>query len=268
MIILILLILGVIAGILAGFFGVGGGLLFSPILFSLFNFLGVESPVAWAIGTSLFCTFTASLSSSIQQFKNQNIFWKEGILVGCFGVLGVFLGKQIVMSPYYTNDVFVSFFVLLLIFVAILFYRKSQSNVTLRLSGEQMGILKITNAGGLGGFVASLAGVGGGIVLVPVMNLWYRIPITRTVSISSLAIVIISFSGWMQYAFLTNPAGGVSPYTFGYVDFGTSLPLIIGAFFGGFAGVKFNEKVSDPTIQAGFSIMVIFVAISLMINII
>jgi uncharacterized protein len=266
--IILLLILGVVAGTAAGFFGIGGGLLFSPILFTLFNSLGVESPVAWAIGTSLFCTFTAALSSTIQQQRNKNIYWREGFLTGCFGAVGVFLGKQIATSPYYTNDVFVSFFIILLIFVAILFYRKSQSNVTLQVSGEKMGLLKISNAGGLGGIVASMAGVGGGVVLVPVMNLWYRIPIARTVSISSLAIVIISFSGWIQYAFLADADGGISPYTLGYVDFGTSLPLIIGAFFGGFAGVKLSEKASASNVQGGFSILVIVVALSLIYNII
>lgn len=266
--IILLLILGVVAGITAGFFGVGGGLLFSPILFTLFNSLGVESPVAWAIGTSLFCTFTASLSSTIQQHKNQNTYWREGILTGCFGVVGVFLGKQIATSPYYTNDVFVSFFIILLIFVAILFYRKSRSAVTLQVTAEKMGLLKISNAGGLGGMVASLAGVGGGVVLVPIMNLWYRMPLARTVSISSLAIVIISFSGWVQYAFLADAPGGLSPYTLGYVDFGTGFPLIVGAFFGGFAGVKLNESVSTSKVQGGFSLLVIIVAITLIYNII
>jgi uncharacterized protein len=263
-----LLILGVLAGTMAGFFGVGGGLLFSPILFVLFSSSGVESPVAWTIGTSLFCTFTAALSSSIQQYRSNNTFLREGVLTGLFGAVGVYLGKQVATSEYYTTDVFVSFFIILLIVVAVLFYRKSQSNVTLQVTGKKMGLLKIINAGGMGGVVASLAGVGGGVVLVPVMNLWYRLPIARAVSISSLAIVIISFSGWIQYAFLAESRSGFSPYTVGFVDFGTSLPLIAGAFAGGFAGVKLNKKVSPSTVQIGFSLLVVVIALSLIYNIV
>jgi uncharacterized protein len=260
---LILLVLGLLAGFVAGFFGVGGGLLFSPILFFVFSGTGVESPATWAIASSLFCTFIASVSSSIQQKRQKNSFWKEGVMIGLFGAIGVNIGKRIVTSEFFTEDVFVSFFVILLIFVSILFYRKSQSNVTLQVKGGRMGWLKMFSAGGFGGFIASMAGVGGGVVLVPVMNLWYRLPIAKAVSISSLAIVIISFSGWMQYAFLAEGGTGASPYSIGFVDFGTSLPLVAGAFIGGIYGVKFIEKVKGKSIQLGFSVLVIFIALSL-----
>ena len=77
-----LLVIGIFTGIIAGIFGIGGGVLFTPILFFLFNSAGVEQPVAWTIGTSLFCTFSAALSSSIQQRNQKNSYLKEGIRVG------------------------------------------------------------------------------------------------------------------------------------------------------------------------------------------
>jgi len=91
--IILLIILGVLAGLMAGFFGVGGGLLFSPILFFLFTSLEVASPVSWTVGTALFCTFIAASSSTIQQRSHQNMFWKEGITIGVFGAFGIYLGK-------------------------------------------------------------------------------------------------------------------------------------------------------------------------------
>jgi len=263
LLIILLFILGILAGSVAGFFGVGGGLLFTPILFFVFSSTGVESPATWAIASSLFCTFIASISSSIQQNRQKNTFWKEGIIIGLFGALGVNVGKRIVTSDFFTEDVFVSLFVILLVFVSILFYRKSRTKVTLQVKARKVGLFKMLFAGGFGGFVASLAGVGGGIVLVPVMNLWYRLPIARAVSISSLAIVIISFSGWTQYAFLADGGAGASPYTTGFVDFGTSLPLVAGAFIGGVFGVKINEKVKGESVQLGFSVLVILIALSL-----
>ncbi len=265
---ILLFILGVVAGIIAGFFGVGGGLLFSPILFFLFTSMGVASPVSWTVASALFCTFIAATSSSIQQNKHRNAYWKEGITIGLFGSLGVYLGKMLVTSSYYTEDVFVSLFILLLIFVSILFYRRSKSNVTLQVKAGKTGFLKQFGAGGFGGFVAALAGVGGGVVLVPVMNLGYRMSIGKAVSISSLAIVLISLSGWLQYAFLSSAPEGITPYTIGFVDFGTSLPLVIGAFAGGFIGVKLNKKVSSSRVQLGFSILVIIIALSMAWNLI
>lgn len=187
-------------------------------------------------------------------------------MIGLFGAVGIYIGKLIVTSDYYTEDVFVSLFVLLLIFVSVIFYRRSKSTVTLQRKPEKLNRIKMIGAGSLGGVVAALAGVGGGIVLVPVMNLLYRLPIAKTVSISSLAIVLISFSGWLQYAFLTGNPEGLSDFTIGFVDFGTSLPLVVGAFAGGLAGVRLNKKVKPDRIQLGFSIMVIVIALSMLWN--
>lgn len=263
---ILLLILGVIAGIIAGFFGVGGGLLFSPILFFLFTSMEVSSPVSWTVGSSLFCTFVAATSSSIQQRSHRNSYWKEGILIGLFGSLGVYVGKLIVTSRFFTEDVFVSFFVILLLFVSILFYRRSKSNLTLQLKAENPGLFKQFGAGAFGGLISSMAGVGGGVVLVPILNLWYRLSISKAISISSLAIVLISLSGWLQYSMLAGSPEGVTGFTLGYVDFGTSLPLVVGAFFGGFFGVKLNKKTTANRVQMGFSVLVIAIALSMIWN--
>lgn len=267
MIFLILILCGVVAGLLAGIFGVGGGILFTPILFFMFNTTGVEDPVSFSIGTSLLCTFIASLSSTIQQNNQKNIYWREGVLVGLFGFVGVYFGKIIATSQYYTEDVFVAFFAIILTLVGMMFYRKSRSDVTLQKKAKKLTFMKSALAGGGGGFVAALAGVGGGVVLVPMMNLGYRIHILKSVSISSFAIVIISLSGWLQFAFMSGKHSGISSYSMGYVDFGTSIPLILGAFIGGMIGAKTGSKISRSYLQIGFSILLGGVAFLMIWNI-
>lgn len=260
MIFLLLIILGIVAGFLAGFFGIGGGLLFTPIFFLMFSHQGLENPVAWTIGTSLFCTFIASLSSTLQQFRQQNLYLRQGLKIGLMGAAGVYIGKLIVEAPFYTETVFVMFFALLLVVVAYLFYKRGSGAVIIEDKPDKIGWKKSTVTGGLGGFVAALAGIGGGSVMVPIMNLWYRVGLLRAVSISSLAIVIISLSGWLQFALFTDGSGAVTGFTIGSVDFGTSFPVIIGAFTGGIIGARINNKVSDKTVQIGFSILVLIVA--------
>lgn len=263
MLFIVLLLGGIVAGILAGLFGIGGGILFTPILFLLFTSAGLENPTPWTIATALFCTFIASISSSLQQRNERNFFWKEGVLVGFLGSLGIYIGKITVTSPYYTKDVFVSLFSILLVMVAILFYRRSRTDVRLQTISSTFGVIKATIAGVFGGIVASLAGVGGGIVLVPIMNLGYKLRLSKAVSISSLAIVLISLSGWIQYAFFTGHYDGLTAYTIGYVDFGSGLPLIIGAFGGGFLGVRINHRLDQKKIQIGFSVLILIIAASM-----
>lgn len=261
MLFFILIICGIAAGIIAGLFGVGGGILFTPILFFLFSAYGLEDPASWAIATSLFCTFTASVSSSIQQRNERNFYWNEGITVGLFGSVGVYFGKLIVLSDFYTEDIFVAVFSVLLLMVAVLFFRRSRAEVASHFNRRKLESWKAGSAGGFGGFVAALAGVGGGIVMVPIMNLFYRLKLSKAVSISSLAIVIISLSGWMQFAFFAGSPEGLTPYAIGFVDFGTGLPLIIGAFSGGFLGVRVGHRIPQNIVHFSFAVLIIIIAI-------
>ncbi len=261
MIFLVLILCGVAAGIIAGLFGLGGGVLFTPVLFILFSSYGLPDPATWAIATSLFCTFTASISSSIQQRNQRNFYWKEGLTVGLLGSIGVYFGKKIVLSDVYTEEVFVSIFSLLLLLVALLFFRRSKGRGIELSAGRDMNFLKAASTGGLGGFVASLAGVGGGVVMVPMMNLLYKLDLLKAVSISSLAIVFISFSGWFQFAVLAGSPEGITEYRLGYVDFGTGLPLILGAFAGGFLGVRIGKNLPQKVVQISFAILIVIIAI-------
>lgn len=255
-----LLIIGVFTGIVAGIFGIGGGVLFTPILFFLFGSAGVEQPVAWTIGTSLFCTFSAALSSSIQQRNQKNSYLGEGLRVGLFGAAGVYFGKLISTSGFYTEEVFVSIFACLLLVVSYMFYIRGKDRQS-RSMNQNPVLLKKSLVSGLGGgVVASLAGVGGGVVIVPALNLGFKVDIAKAVSISSLAILIISLSGWLQFALDGNALEGATGYTVGFVDFGSGLPLILGAFAGGFLGVKAAKKLPREKRQILFSILSLIVA--------
>lgn len=261
MLFILLLMIGVLTGIIAGLFGVGGGILFTPVLFYLFGIAGVDDVVAWTIGTSLFCTFTAAFSSSIQQWSQKNSFLSEGLKVGLFGAIGVYFGKLVATSDFYTEQVFAILFSIMLLFVAILFYNRGKNKEGQTFENSDITFGRSMFTGGGGGFVAAIAGVGGGIVVVPVLNLVYKIPLIKAVSVSSLAVLIISFSGWMQFALLSDPAGtAATAYTLGYVDFGSAFPLILGAFTGGFLGVRVGSLISRKVLQISYSVLLLFVA--------
>lgn len=265
MIFVLLILSGLIAGIIAGIFGLGGGILFTPILYYLFIKSEVTDPAIWAIATSLFCTFIASTGSSIQQGFQKNAFLREGVWVGVTGSAGVYLGKMWVTSTYFTEGLFVVIFSFVLVMVALLFFYRSYRKRADRMEASEGNLTtaKSISSGIFGGFVASIAGVGGGIILVPLMNLIYGIKLSKAISISSLAIVLISFSGWFQYAFLSGEQGGLTLYTAGYVDFGTALPLMIGAFAGGFAGVRVGKYLSTRLTQILFAILILVIVFSM-----
>lgn len=261
---LILLALGVLAGILAGLFGLGGGILFTPILFIVFSDAGIENPVVLTIGTSLFCTFIASIGSSIRQYHQKNFYWSEGIRVGILGAGGVTLGKLVITSGYYSQQVFVIFFSLLLIYVSFMFLRRGRSRKqNLTVSQEPVSWKESFVTGGLGGFIAALAGIGGGGIMVPLLNLLYKKSFVKAVSISSLAIVLISLSGWLQLA-LASASQSLTSYHLGYVDFGAALPLAFGGLAGGFCGALLNLRIERKYLQLAFGVLAIGMAVKLL----
>lgn len=260
---IILLALGILAGIVAGLFGLGGGILFTPIFFIVFNDAGIENPVVLTIGTSLFCTFIAAAGSSLRQFNQENFFWAEGLKVGVLGAVGVTIGKWVITSGLYSREVFVVFFSLLLFYVSYIFMRRGRSDKGEEIvNSDPVSWRESIMTGGLGGFVAALAGIGGGGVMVPMLNLYYKKAFTKAVSISSLAIVFISLSGWLQLAFSAT-GGAMTPYYLGYVDFGAALPMAIGGLLGGFLGALLNLKINRKYLQFAFALLAIGMAVKL-----
>jgi len=266
--ILILLLLGVLAGIVAGLFGLGGGILFTPILFIVFSDAGIANPVVLTIGSSLFCTFIAAFGSSVRQFQQKNFYWSEGITIGLMGAGGVYLGKLVITSPYYSQQEFVIFFSLLLLYVAYMFYRRgARDKNEIDQNKTPVTFPQSFATGGLGGFVAALAGIGGGGVMVPLMNLVFKKSFARSVSISSLAIVLISLSGWVQLGLAKNGIGTLTEFNWGYVDFGAAFPLAVGGLLGGFIGALFNLKIDRRYLQYAFSLLAIAMAIKLIVEV-
>ena len=83
-------ILGLIAGIICGLFGTGGGMILVPAFIYM---LKIEPKKARA--TSLLCMLVMVIVSSIFYYKNNYIEWKVGILCAIGGIVGGYLGAKI-----------------------------------------------------------------------------------------------------------------------------------------------------------------------------
>jgi uncharacterized membrane protein YfcA len=93
----LLLLAGCCAGFLAGFFGVGGGLILVPILLLYFQIIHVTSLVSthMAFGTSLLIVVFSSMSSAFQYQRNGHVFWKGVLYIGLTSVAGGILGAAL-----------------------------------------------------------------------------------------------------------------------------------------------------------------------------
>jgi uncharacterized protein len=84
------LLLGICAGVLAGAFGVGGGIIIIPVLILVFN-----QPVQTAFGTSLMVIIATSIAGTIRHWSMDNVNLTIAIFVSIGGIVGAYFGAPI-----------------------------------------------------------------------------------------------------------------------------------------------------------------------------
>jgi uncharacterized protein len=82
--------IGLLAGLLSGLFGVGGGLVMVPL-----QMLFLSEPIKSAIRTSLGAIVAIAISALAQHAWNGNVLWIPGLCLGIGGIVGAQLGSRL-----------------------------------------------------------------------------------------------------------------------------------------------------------------------------
>lgn len=278
----ILLVAGLAGGFVGGLVGVGGGLIFAPVLFFYFQAIGVSPEILTplTIGTSLFCTLIVALSSTRTQFQKRAVSVSLAGKVGSASAVAVVLMTVFVTTQsWYDSTAFQMVFGILLLIVAIQMSlpvpsgasKKAESGAAnVNVPGKETGKGSTTPtraimAGSAAGVVASAAGVGGGILLVPVYHRLFRMPIHRAVGTSSATIVLISFAGVLSYAF-SDWDLRVSAISLGYVDVARALILSVPAAITARVGARTAHRINTVKLRRSFAVVAILVSLRLLMR--
>jgi uncharacterized membrane protein YfcA len=256
--ILLLLLAGGLAGFLAGFFGVGGGIILVPILLVLFNSIDVSSLVSThlAFGTSLLIVIFASLTSAHQYSKNKHVIWRAVLFIGVASIVGAAIGSYIAgeLRGPTLQRVFAT--VVLVAAVRLLSEEKKGKK-----EGEP--ILYPPSLSGIGvfvGLVSSLAGVGGGVFAIPMTYNFLRFPLKKALGTSSATIVITALASSIGY--VVNGWGNtlLPEHTLGYVDYYHAIPIIIGTLPAARFGAMVAHKTDVDKLRKYYGMFLIVIA--------
>ena len=265
--ILILGVAGVVGGFVAGLLGVGGGILFAPVLFFFYSATGVDPALVapLTLGTSLVCTLVTALAGTFTHRKDGLIRWRVALVVGAFSAAAVAAMTLFVTTqPWYSARVFQ--IVLATILVAAV-YRMVTGKRPKKTPGWRdrlrTGTPFLAATGAVAGSVASAAGVGGGIVLVPAYNQLLRLPLKTATATSLATIILISLSGVAMYT-LTGLGEATLSTAVGYVDFGHAVWLALPALVTARWGVKAAERANVRLIRFCFAALAVLVALRLL----
>lgn len=186
---------GLVSGILSGLFGVGGGIVMTPgfdWLLPISPKMALETPLPVILPTSATGAFTYWQAKEVD--LRAAIWMAPGGFVGA--IAGAFGTEWIDTSA------------LLLTTAALLAYqsvailrgaKRRQADTSRDASGT-----KLAGIGLAAGIVSGLLGIGGGIVMVPLLAGWLGMPLKRVLGTSLLTIPALAVPGIAVHAYLGN----------------------------------------------------------------
>ncbi len=204
-------LIGLLAGYLAGFLGIGGGFIVVPALVFLFLRDPVTAPWAihMAVATSLSVMLVTSLSSLLAHHRKGAIYWPlvRSMAVGLMA--GAILGAAI--ADYLQGENLIRVFGLFAILAGLQLILGRHRDGEKPLPGQP----SASAAGGVIGFISALIGIGGGAMTVPWL-LWHGVQPQRAVATSAACGYPIAIAGSLSFVLLGR-GGGLPDEALGYV---------------------------------------------------
>jgi len=235
---------GALAGALGGLMGVGGGIVLVPLLI---QFLGATQHAAQA--ASLAFVVATALVAAVPYLASEHLDLPLAALLAIGAVPGVLAGVRLAKrtpGPRLRR----AFGVVMFATAIRLLAAPPEPTVAAAIWAWPWNVLL-----GCGvGFLAGLLGVGGGVMLVPVLVLGERVPQHTAQGISLLLVAPVGLIGALSYARHGHLAT-------------RSLPgLLIGGALGGAVGALGAHRIEAPLLSRLFAILLIFISAQMILR--
>ena len=251
-------LLGLIAGVLAGLLGVGGGLVIVPALIWLFTLQGFEYSIIAhaAVGSSLATIIATAVSSAAAHHRHAAVNWLSvkqlsmGLFVGAFG--GAWLADQ--MNTALLQSVFGVFAIL----VSLQLFFRAQA-----ISKNPLpGFAGMNIAGLLIGTVSGVVGIGGGSMTVPFLT-WHNMNIRQAVATSSacgLPIAVAGFIGFMLTGWSTVQ---MPAYSSGFIYWPAVIVVSVFSVFLAPFGARLAHSLPVARLKQVFALLLMVIGMKL-----
>ncbi len=231
-----LILVGIFIGTMSGFFGIGGGMILVPVLLVL----GFE--IKDAIGISIVQMVFSSIFGSYLNHKKGSLIIGEGIFVGLGGFVGGYIGGYVTESIPDAVLQF-TFFGLLLFALFRLFYSKNHEDDS-QTKTLNKGLL--FTLGVIIGVFSITLGIGGSIILTPVLVGLLHYPLKKAVSAGLFFVVFSSVSGM------------ISRLSHGTIDFHNGLIVAAASLVGVALGIWLKDHVTSKNHKIALLALYVF----------
>ncbi len=254
--ILPLIILGIFSGLLSGFFGIGSGIILVPAYIFLFEYLGFPPEIIpfMATGSSGATMVFALSSGAYVHNKNKNVELNIIKLMIPGIILGTILGRFASIEIGYENvNLLISVFLIAVAFQLALNFEPKKIKEKSSAFEKTIGSSSI-------GFLASIVGIGGGIIMVPYFK--YRgSSMHKAIGNSSTLGWFIALTMTISAYFIYPETDQKIPYALGSLHLPAILIVGLTSIYFARIGANLSSKSQDKTLRYAFAILVIIGAV-------
>ena len=277
-----LLLLGSFGGLLAGLLGVGGGMLFIPVITSYLHQYDISSTemVKFTLANSIALVFMSGVSGTFRQIKMGTWQWKQSLTIGIPGAISnYFMTQAIQDGNWYQKEFFQGVFLGFLgLSILNMIFGKSKSPRQKDRNGNpqieeqstpyQFNLMQDWPSmlvGIFAGTIVALSGLGGGIIMVPLFLIILKKSMHSATALSLSIVPILSISALIKYTSIT-ATHQVSSYQTGYLLWIMLIPMLLGVIFFSSLGQKMATKVPVLWLRVIFALLSAFILVKTLLE--
>lgn len=253
------LLLGGFAGVMAGLFGVGGGLLIVPVLVFSFTAQGFDPLILThlAVGTSLATIIFTSFNSILTHHRLGAVLWP---VVGWM-TLGIMLGAALgsVTAAAIQGPLLQKIIGVFAIVVSVQMGFSLQPKASSGVPGKPV----LTVAGGVIGW-AAIFGIGGGSLTVPFLT-WRSVSMQKAVATSAACGLPIAVAGALSFVVVGWQDAHLPDWSVGFVYLPALVGIAITSMFFARIGALLAHRLSPLMLRRLFALLLLGVGLNFLI---
>lgn len=254
------LLIGAVAGVIAGLLGLGGGIVIVPALLFLFIWQGMPAEILMhlAVATSLATIVFTSISSTLAHHRHRAVLWSmvramaPGIVAG--SMAGAWFAHTLPSGS--LRLVFGIFEIL----VGIQIGFGLSPAARMQLPGRS-GLALI--GGGIGA-ASTVLGIGGGTLTVPFL-LWCHVPIRNAVASSSACGLPIALAGAVTLMIAGSAQSSLPPGSTGYVYWPAAAAITVASVITAPLGARLAHTLPVMTLRRIFAVVLMAIGIRMVL---
>ena len=256
--IIILLVTGAVAGFAGGLLGLGGAFMMTPVQFIVYAAMGLPEDLAikTAFGTSLLVVLPTAISGAWRHHRNKAVLWRAAVVMGGCGLIFAVAGSTLA-THLPGEGLRIAFgVVILLTAVRLITAREPRYKIEAVTSPWLWVVWAIPI-----GLISGIFGIGGGILLIPVLVLALRFEMHYAIGTSLAVMMFASLGGIAGYIINGIDVAGRLDYSLGYINLPSWLLLAVPAAITAQVGAVVAHRLPRKLLMYIFVVILVYMGL-------